>query len=83
MPRRDRPNEDGTYVDVPARLGRSLAANRWELLMSLQLRNVIKTYREPDGNILTVLDIESFQIGRPSKSCSSGPAAAAKRRCST
>ncbi len=31
--------------------------------MSLQLRNVIKTYREPDGNVLTVLDIESFQIG--------------------
>ena len=32
--------------------------------MSLQLRNVIKTYREPDGNVLTVLDIESFEIGR-------------------
>jgi putative ABC transport system ATP-binding protein len=32
--------------------------------MSLQLRNVIKTYREPDGNLLTVLDIESFEIGR-------------------
>ena len=33
-------------------------------LMSLHLRNVIKTYREPDGNVLTVLDIEDFQIGR-------------------
>jgi putative ABC transport system ATP-binding protein len=30
--------------------------------MSLELSNVVKTYREPDGNILTVLDIERFQI---------------------
>jgi putative ABC transport system ATP-binding protein len=30
--------------------------------MSLELTNVLKTYREPDGNILTVLDIERFQI---------------------
>ena len=30
--------------------------------MSLELTNVVKTYREPDGNILTVLDIERFQI---------------------
>src|SRR5580704_10579001 len=31
--------------------------------MSLQLKNVVKTYREPDGNVLTVLDVENFQIG--------------------
>jgi putative ABC transport system ATP-binding protein len=31
--------------------------------MSLQLKNVLKTYREPDGNVLTVLDVEDFQIG--------------------
>src|SRR5579872_2097171 len=30
--------------------------------MSLQLKQVVKTYREPDGNILTVLDIENFSI---------------------
>jgi putative ABC transport system ATP-binding protein len=30
--------------------------------MSLELTNVVKTYREPDGNILTVLDIERFQM---------------------
>jgi putative ABC transport system ATP-binding protein len=30
--------------------------------MSLELTNVVKTYREPDGNILTVLDIERFQV---------------------
>jgi putative ABC transport system ATP-binding protein len=30
--------------------------------MSLELSNVLKTYREPDGNVLTVLDIERFQI---------------------
>lgn len=30
--------------------------------MSLQLKNVVKTYREPDGNTLTVLDIEGFEI---------------------
>jgi putative ABC transport system ATP-binding protein len=30
--------------------------------MSLRLRNVKKTYREPDGNTLTVLDIDSFEI---------------------
>jgi putative ABC transport system ATP-binding protein len=30
--------------------------------MSLDLSNVLKTYREPDGNVLTVLDIERFQI---------------------
>jgi putative ABC transport system ATP-binding protein len=30
--------------------------------MSLDLNNVLKTYREPDGNVLTVLDIERFQI---------------------
>ncbi len=30
--------------------------------MSLTLKNVVKTYREPDGNTLTVLDIESFSI---------------------
>ncbi len=31
--------------------------------MSLELKNVVKTYREPDGNTLTVLDIEKFEIG--------------------
>jgi putative ABC transport system ATP-binding protein len=31
--------------------------------MSLELTNVLKTYREPDGNTLTVLDIDRFQIG--------------------
>jgi putative ABC transport system ATP-binding protein len=31
--------------------------------MSLQISNVVKTYREPDGHTLTVLDIDSFQIG--------------------
>jgi putative ABC transport system ATP-binding protein len=30
--------------------------------MSLELTNVLKTYREPDGNTLTVLDIDRFQI---------------------
>jgi putative ABC transport system ATP-binding protein len=32
--------------------------------MSLELKNVIKTYREPDGNVLTVLNIESFAVGQ-------------------
>ena len=31
--------------------------------MSLQLKNVVKSYREPDGNVLTVLDVQDFQIG--------------------
>jgi putative ABC transport system ATP-binding protein len=31
--------------------------------MSLQIANVLKTYREPNGNTLTVLDIDGFQIG--------------------
>jgi putative ABC transport system ATP-binding protein len=31
--------------------------------MTLQIRDVVKTYREPDGNTLTVLDVASFEIG--------------------
>lgn len=30
--------------------------------MSLQLHNVKKSYREPDGNILPVLNVESFAL---------------------
>jgi putative ABC transport system ATP-binding protein len=64
-----RPNATGAH-DVKhegwARRDRTpapgLAAEGDEHQMSLQLRNVLKTYREPDGNVLTVLDIESFSL---------------------
>ena len=32
--------------------------------MSLELKNIKKSYREPDGNLLPILDIEHFQIGQ-------------------
>ncbi len=32
--------------------------------MSLELKNIKKSYREPDGNILPILDIEHFQVGQ-------------------
>ncbi len=32
--------------------------------MSLELKNIKKSYREPDGNVLPILDIEHFQVGQ-------------------